>query len=85
MIIVIDDFFSKNDHAEILRQYESDMFPNRDSYFKRDTHAFVEKIISSSRIYVSFPSHVGYEMHYNGSVLNPHRDKDQENLEEGHK
>ena len=78
MIIVIDDFFSKNDHVEILRQYESDMFPDHDSYFKRDTHAFIEKIISSSRKYVDYGNHVGYEMHYNGSVLNPHRDKDQD-------
>ena len=77
MIVIIDNFFSKSNHAEILEQYESDQFPNHDAYFSRGHHIFVEEIIKASRKYVDYDDHVGYEMHFNGSTLNPHRDKDQ--------
>ena len=77
MIVVIDDFFSKNDHAEIVNQHESNQFPDHDTYFDRDQHAFVEEIITTSRRYIDYDEHIGYEMHVNNGKLNPHRDKDQ--------
>ena len=77
MIVVIDNFFSKSNQAEIREQYESHQFPDNDTYFNRGHHTFVEEIIEASRKYVNYDSHVGYEMHFNGSTLNPHRDKDQ--------
>ena len=85
MIVMIDNFFSKNDHAEILEKYESNHFSDHFVYFNCGQHAFVEEIITASRRYVDYDNHVGYEMRFNGGTLNPHRDKDEKLFRETRK
>ena len=79
---MIDNFFSKNDHAEILEKYESNHFSDHFVYFNCGQHAFVEEIITASRKYVDYDNHVGYEMRFNGGTINPHRDKDEKLFDE---